>query len=138
MLLAKSQIWHEPWRLPIKSMNKLLFTQRIIASTQPRCFRNVFAEKKKSYKFLCNSLIFRVAGVGPEPTTSGLWIRRSNQLSYPAITTSNIAVCGCKGNTKFLITKIYFEIISHWLKKSNCNKKQVQRMLTWHTIYNHF
>ena len=26
-----------------------------------------------------------VAGVGPEPTTSGLWIRRSNQLSYPAI-----------------------------------------------------
>ena len=26
-----------------------------------------------------------VAGVGHDPTTSGLWIRRSSQLSYPAI-----------------------------------------------------
>ena len=28
---------------------------------------------------------FRVARVGHDPTTSGLWIRRSNQLSYLAI-----------------------------------------------------
>ena len=32
-----------------------------------------------------------VAGVGHDPTTSGLWIRRSNQLSYPAINTRGAA-----------------------------------------------
>ena len=47
-----------------------------------------------------------VAGVGPEPTTSGLWIRRSNQLSYPAITDHLFVECGCKGSIKFLNCKI--------------------------------
>ena len=37
-----------------------------------------------------------VAGVGPEPTTSGLWIRRSNQLSYPAIIQLSSLKAGAK------------------------------------------
>ena len=53
-----------------------------------------------------------VAGVGPEPTTSGLWIRRSNQLSYPAI-----VVCGCKGTLNFWIFQIKIKLFFLWLKK---------------------
>ena len=59
-----------------------------------------------------------VAGVGPEPTTSGLWIRRSNQLSYPAI-----VVCGCKGTLNFWIfqikTKLFF---CNWKNEDNYYK----------------
>ena len=41
--------------------------------------------KKSSYENR-NCLILNVAGPGHDPGTSGLWIRRSNQLSYPANT----------------------------------------------------
>lgn len=47
--------------------------RRIMAVTEPMRVRPVFVYKaKRSYRFLCNSLIFNVAGVGNDPTTSGL------------------------------------------------------------------
>ncbi len=44
----------------------------IIVSTQSLCFRVIFTEKKRSSAHLRNSLIINVAGVGHDPTTSGL------------------------------------------------------------------
>ena len=51
-----------------------------------------------------------VAGRGYDPRTSGLWIRRSNQLSYPAIDITFVLESGCKGMKK----KSYLQIIIHF------------------------
>ena len=51
-----------------------------------------------------------VAGRGYDPRTSGLWIRRSNQLSYPAIHITFVLESGCKGMKK----KSYLQIIIHF------------------------
>ena len=44
-----------------------------------------------------------VAGRGYDPRTSGLWIRRSNQLSYPAVHITFVLESGCKGMKKNII-----------------------------------
>ena len=49
------------------------------------CSQLVRKTKKKALAISRKCLIFGVAGGGHDPSTSGLWIRRSNQLSYPAI-----------------------------------------------------
>ncbi len=52
-------------------------------------FNRLESSDKKKRKEVAHSYATTclVAGEGLEPSTSGLWIRRSNQLSYPAITT---------------------------------------------------
>ena len=49
-----------------------------------------------------------MAGTRIELVTSGLGIRRSNQLSYPA-------VCECKVTTFFLILKIFYKLFKQFL-----------------------
>ena len=74
--------------------------------------------KNKKELRICNSLILNVAGVGPEPTTSGLWIRRSNQLSYPAIHGAFVLESGCKGMEKKLSLQILNHFFSGYTGKS--------------------
>ena len=90
--LSEMQSKNDQWPiLNDQSINSLLFG----------------VQKERTYESLRKSFIIFVAGVGPEPTTSGLWIRRSNQLSYPAITFILFVECGCKGSIKFLNCKIF-------------------------------
>ena len=62
--------------------------------------------EKNSYENR-NCFFLSVARGGHDPSTSGLWIRRSNQLSYRANTLSTESEvhrlffnCGCKGTQK--------------------------------------
>ena len=77
--------------------------------------KRVFAE----YNTLFFSILRFVAKTGFEPVTFGLWIQRSNHLSYLAI-----LVCGCKSTTFFDIYKIISDIFTNRntnrLLLSNC------------------
>ena len=50
---------------------------------------------------------FFVAGPGYDPGTSGLWIRRSNQLSYPAIRANHCLFAGAKVIQSFELSKLF-------------------------------
>ena len=54
--------------------------------------------RKRKEGARCLTSLFQVAGSRIELETSGLWIRRSNQLSYPAIMfwTKHFVKCDCK------------------------------------------
>ena len=51
--------------------------------------------------------VFKVAGGGHDPSTSGLWIRRSNQLSYPAIQAIDFSFAGAKVIHLFELNKFF-------------------------------
>ena len=74
------------------SMSTRLFPYLAIKTSTSK----IHSQKHKST--YGNRKCLYVAGVGPEPTTSGLWIRRSNQLSYPAVL---FLFSGCKGTAFF-------------------------------------
>ena len=63
-------------------------------------------DNKKATTFYVVALS-SVAGAGIEPATSWLWIMRSNQLSYPAIT----CFAAAKVIQSFEITKFFFIFI---------------------------
>ena len=61
---------------------KLKYFQKVIPDVKSSLI-NFSVTKKEEDHFWTSS--FLVAGTRIELVTSGLWIRRSNQLSYPAI-----------------------------------------------------
>ena len=59
-----------------------------------------------------------VAGRGYDPRTSGLWIRRSNQLSYPAVHVTFVLESGCKGMKKISYSQILSRFFNGYSIKS--------------------
>ena len=76
-----------------------------------------------------------VAGRGYDPRTSGLWIRRSNQLSYPAVHVTFVLESGCKGMKKISYSQILSRFFNGYSIKSfifapdNRNKRLYNMLL---------
>ena len=76
-----------------------------------------------------------VAGRGYDPRTSGLWIRRSNQLSYPAVHLAFVLESGCKGMKKISYSQILSRFFNGYSIKSfifapdNRNKRLYNMLL---------
>ena len=93
------------------------------------CFRK---GNKKAVTKNRNCLILNVAGPGYDPGTSGLWIRRSNQLSYPANTQFRLShycsnwIAGAKVSIIFEFCKffpVFFLLLPHltWIREKEGN-----------------
>ena len=94
------------WLMPSKSKNRGVFKIAV--------FSHCFPEKKSATLENLELLIICVARKGLEPLTFGLWIRRSNQLSYLAIICTRPAGLFCKSECKgtlfFWVCKIFVDI----------------------------
>lgn len=75
------------------------------------CQRTITLPTPASYRFSKKHVL--VAGVGIEPTTSGLWVPCSNQLSYPASHSNIISLYCC---LKSLLPSVVLRYLSRlWL-----------------------
>ena len=110
-------------------------------------FIKTFVEKYRKVQSIKKTLTKKlvsheVAGGGHDPSTSGLWIRRSNQLSYPAIQAIDFSFAGAKVIHLFELNKFFrrnfqkkmFFLISHRIHHLfspiiNIKKRKMKRFL---------
>ena len=77
-----SDSWWNIWNLEKKAWYKTQYHCRYWGYACSQCVRFWIWKKEL---LCCNSLIFSVAGVGHDPTTSGLWIKQNNILWFSMI-----------------------------------------------------